>query len=633
MEWLVIVTLLLLAPTSGPIPSVGSVVADRDWQADLGLDPDADLGPGARGVVCVVFLRAGCPVAELAVEPLGDLAIRFESSGVRLVGVLTGSAAPAERDQFVREHAIKFPVVLDRGRLAARFGATRTPEAVVVDDRGQIRYRGRIDDQYAVGSRRAAAREHPLADALEDLLAGRAVRRSETGAVGCLIEHPLEPHSSDPAPDYRAVASIFAQRCVRCHRPGQVGPFALTTYREVSRRAPAIAEAVTDGRMPPWHADPRFGKFANDARLTAAEQSRILAWIESGCPEGLPAVAPPLATLVEASSAWQIPAPDLVVTPARSFIVPAQGVVEYQYFEVDPDFRTDRWIQAAEIRPGNRRVVHHATVFLRAPGTGDLSITAQGELGSFCLVAMTPGSPPLALPPGMAKLIPSRWRLVFVVHYAPIGSVQEDRTSLGLRFADPATVRQEVATNLLVDPELTIPPGAADHWVERSRRFDQDVLLLNLFPHMHYRGKSFRFEAIWPDGRIETLLNVPRFDMAWQHRYDLAEPRFLPAGTTLRAVARYDNSAANPANPDPTATVHAGPQSTDEMFNGYYDFVRADQDRSRPPGWSQNMGDQVPGPLALLIGTGAALRLLAIRRRRGGSRPFQDHKASADRAA
>ena len=589
------------------VPPVGSVVADLELVA------------GGSGPVCVVLLRDGCPVAELSVGAIRDLASRLRPRGVEFVGVLTGTDDPAERERFAREHELGFPLVLDRGRIVGQLGATRTPEAVVLDGCGKIRYRGRIDDQYDVGSRRESARDQPLADALEDLLAGRAVRRPEVAAVGCRIERPVENPAPDltQPPDYRAVAPILARRCVGCHRPGEVGPFPLTTYRAVSRRAPAIAEAVEERRMPPWHADPRFGRFANDASLTVAERSQIVAWIGAGCPEGAPGDPPP-ATVADPPSDWRIPAPDLVVAPARSFTVPARGVVEYQCFEVDPGFTTDRWVQAAEIRPGNRRVVHHATVFLQAPGTREAATSAQGELGSFCLVAMTPGSPPLTLPTGLAKLVPAGWRFVFVVHYEPVGSVQEDRTRLALRFADPATVRREVATNLLVDPDLTIPPGDADHRSERSRRFDQDVLLLNLFPHMHSRGKSFRFEAIWPDGRIETLLNVPRFDTAWQHRYDLAEPRFLPAGTTLRAVARYDNSAANPANPDPTATVHAGPRSTDEMFNGYYDFVLADQDRTRPSDWSALLGARGARSLAVVVGVGSALGLIVFRRR--GSR-------------
>jgi hypothetical protein len=188
----------------------------------------------------------------------------------------------------------------------------------------------------------------------------------------------------------------------------------------------------------------------------------------------------------------------------------------------------------------------------------------------------------------MAKRVPAGWRLVFVVHYTTIGTVQTDRTSLGLRFADPSQVKREVATRLMVDFDLCIPPQAADHRVEHTATLDQDMLLLAMFPHMHLRGKSFRYQATYPDGRSETLLNVPRWDFNWQNRYELATPKLLPAGTVLHCVAHYDNSTANAANPDPNITVRTGPRSEDEMFNGYYDLARADAEYpalQRPSSW------------------------------------------------
>jgi hypothetical protein len=300
---------------------------------------------------------------------------------------------------------------------------------------------------------------------------------------------------------------------------------------------------------------------------------------------------------------------------SRPFTVPAQGVIDYQTFEVDPGFREDRWIRGAEIRPGNRKVVHHCNVFLKAPGSGN-DLDTQGELGSYCLAATTPGSPPMMLPDGMAKRVPAGWRLVFVVHYTPIGTVQTDRTSLGLLFADLKAVRKEVATNLMYDPDLRIPPHAAGHRVERSRRFDEDILLLSMFPHMHLRGKSFRYEAVYPDGRVEVLLDVPRYDFHWQNRYELAEPKRLPAGTTLLCIAHYDNSGDNPSNPDPGAIVLAGKQSWEEMFNGYYDITLADQDLTRPSGRGNAFLRTVWkgwGPALPLAGAACAMSWLLLR--------------------
>jgi hypothetical protein len=410
---------------------------------------------------------------------------------------------------------------------------------------------------------------------------------------------------------------------VACHSKGQIAPFGLTTYRQASGWAGAIAEAVEERRMPPWHADPAYGTFANDAHLSDREIRVLADWARGGCAEGEP-VDPPAST--GPSGGWSIPGPDLVVAMPRPFRVPAGGIVDYQEFEVDPGFREDRWIVAAEIRPGNRAVVHHCNVFLKPPGASEPEST-PGALGSICLAAAAPGTPPLTLPPGMAKRVPAGWRLVFVVHYQPIGTEQTDRTRLGLTFAPPSAVRREVATRLLYDPDLRIPPRSPDHRVEHDWRAPADLLLLALFPHMHLRGKSFRYEAAYPDGTTETLLSVPRFDFHWQHRYVLATPKPIPAGTTLRCIAHYDNSAGNPANPDPDATVRTGKQSTDEMFNGYFDVALADRDLTPPTpgGISPRPAPRPLVPLSacglILAACGLALHLDRVGRARRGPTP------------
>ena len=221
-------------------------------------------------------------------------------------------------------------------------------------------------------------------------------------------------------------------------------------------------------------------------------------------------------------------------------------------------------------------MVHHCTVFLKPPGVAEPR--EQGKLGSHNLAVAGPGTLPLLLPDGMAKRIPAGWKPLFVMHYTPVGIPQTDRSSIGLVFAEPHTVRKEVATHLISDEELRIPPRAADYHVEKSWTAPADILIMALFPHMHLRGKSFRYEAIYPDASTEVLLNVPRYDFGWQPRYVLAEPKRLPAGTRIRVSAVYDNSADNPNNPDPNAEVLAGQQTWDEMFNGYFEWCLADED-------------------------------------------------------
>lgn len=376
----------------------------------------------------------------------------------------------------------------------------------------------------------------------------------------------------------RDVAPILQRRCQVCHRPGQVAPFALLTYHDARHWAATMREVVVQGRMPPWSANPKHGTFANDPSLSAAEKRTLLRWIDTGCREGDRRDLPAAATFPDG---WTIPGPDLVVEMPNEFTVPATGVIEYQYVLVDPGFRTDRWVRAAEVRSSNPAVVHHCNVFLKAPGNDDpMELHQPGKLGSVCLTMGAQGTPPTVYPEGMAKRIPAGWRIVFVMHYQAVGSVQKDRTRLGLTFADSKTVKKEVATQLMYEPELRIPPRARNFRVSQTWGVCEDVLLLAFFPHAHLRGQSFRYDLIHPGGEEEILLDVPRFDFAWQHRYVLAQPRRVERGSQLRCTAIYDNSADNPANPDPDAEVRAGLQSWDEMFNGYFDVALAEEDRT-----------------------------------------------------
>jgi peroxiredoxin len=569
-----------------------------------------------RKLIVVVFLGVDCPLANRYGPRLAELSRTYENRGVAFVGIHANAhESLTALARYGREHRLPFPLLRDvNNTLADRFGARRTPEAFILDFDRAIRYRGRIDDQNEVGLERPAARRHDLVEALEELLAGKPVSQPVTAAVGCLITH-AGPPGQGTVTYTRDIAPLLQKRCQECHRPGQIAPFALTSYQEAAGWAAMIREVVEQGRMPPWHASAGHGRFKNDPSLTEAEKKQLFAWLDANCPEGDPADLPPPLRFAEG---WNIPQPDLVLTIPRPFTVPAEGTIAYQYFEVDPGFKEDRWIQAAEVRPGNRAVVHHVNVFLKPPGADGPA--EQGELGSFVLTAMALGTPPMVLPPGQAKRVPAGWHILFVVHYVAVGSEQIDQTALGLKFADAGSVRQEVATKVMLEADLCIPPHAANFPVSQTWQINEDVLLLAFFPHMHLRGKSFRYELLHPGGAVEVLLDVPRYDFHWQHRYVLAEPRRLPAGSRLRCTAVYDNSAGNPANPDPSATVRTGPQSWDEMFNGYFDVALADQDLTRPVPWPATLWGAVrfvfrPGICSLVVLLGG---LYLVRRRASG---------------
>ncbi|MDX1948641.1 MAG: thiol-disulfide isomerase [Pirellulaceae bacterium] len=515
----------------------------------------------------VVVLGVQCPLAGLYAERLNELAERYPAVRFRAV-----DPCPQDRPEQIAAFArrLSFPLVRDEAGEARRLGATRSPEVFLLVG-GKIAYSGRIDDQYAPGTNRAAPTRRDLEEAIREVLAGKGVSIPHATATGCKLKLAAGQPSADPSVTFAEVAPILHRRCAACHRPGQIGPFSLVTYRDTVGWTPMMREVIENGRMPPWHADPKHGTFANDRSLTSAEKQTLLAWIDAGAPRGN--AEPPPPTFAEG---WRIRA-DRVLTMPRPFAVPAEGVLDYQEFELDPGFAGDTWIQAVEIRPGSPAVVHHINVYLRPPG-GERDTVYLNNVGDHYLAMTVPGNTVTDWPPGVAKVVPAGWKIVLSVHYQPNGTPQQDQSSLALALADPRTVRQQAATRLILDDELRIPPREQTT-VRHEWTTEDDFTLLALYPHMHLRGKSMLFEAIDASGRVEILLDVPRYDFAWQHRYVLAVPKPLPRGTTLRCTAVYDNTAANPNNPDPSATVRAGRQSTDEMFQAGFEVVRTAENR------------------------------------------------------
>ena len=359
------------------------------------------------------------------------------------------------------------------------------------------------------------------------------------------------------------VAVILRDKCQSCHRPGQVAPFALLTYDQACRWRTGIQEVVRNRRMPPWHADPRYGSFANDRALSARERATLIAWVDQGTPLGDPEKIPEPRAFPDG---WTIGEPDVVFTMPEPFEVPADGVLSYQKFRVATNFTRDVKVQALEARPGDRRVVHHICVFLDGKTANESGRAERPEL-----VCYAPGDMPSVFPSGSAKTIPAGSTLVIEVHYTPIGTPRADQSSVGLILARGPVSRRAV-TKGIAGKRLWIPPGVRDHEVRSSFTFPFDARLLSLSPHMHLRGEDFRFTATYPDGRVEVLLSVPAFDFAWQSVYRLAEPKRMPRGTRIDCLAHFDNSAANPNNPDPTAAVVWGDQTWDEMMIGYIDY-------------------------------------------------------------
>ncbi|QDT67781.1 Putative peroxiredoxin bcp [Planctomycetes bacterium MalM25] len=515
--------------------------------------------------VVVVFLGVECPLAKLYGPRLAGLADEYADRGVVVLGVNANRQdTPTELIAYARRHGVEFPLLKDNDAAAVdRFGATRTPEAFVLDKQRAVRYRGRIDDQYDVGAIRDQPSVRFVRDALDAVLAGEAVAVEETRAVGCFIGRPKEPDPDATVTYSEHVAPVLEKHCVECHREGEIAPFVLRGYDEVAGWADTIAEVVRDQRMPPWHADPQHGHFENERLMSAEDKQVLYDWAEAGAPEGDPAELPAERTFTEG---WRLPRePDQVIAMrGEPYRVPAQGVIEYQYFAVDPGFTEDKWVQAADIVPGDRSVVHHVIVFVSPP-------LERAQRGLGWLTAFVPGQSSMVLPEGQARLVPAGSKLVFQMHYTPTGREAEDLTKMALCYADPETVTEEVVTLEALNAKFEIPPGDPNYEVSARRdRFPAGASLVGMAPHMHFRGKSFRITGEWPDGRREVLLDVPRYDFNWQTNYRLAEPISLPMGFRVDCEASFDNSEGNPFNPDPTAAVRWGDQSFEEMMIGFF---------------------------------------------------------------
>jgi peroxiredoxin len=519
---------------------------------------------GDKRAVVVAFLGTECPMANLYGDRLQEMAERYADQGVQFVGIDSNRQDLLEKiAHYAQTHKISFPLLKDPGnRVADQFGAQRTPQVFLLDGERSIRYSGRIDDRFGVGFARGEAKHEYLATAIDEVLAGKAVAEPMTAAIGCYIGRIERDAPHGELTYTKHVAPILDAHCVKCHRSGEVAPFSLTSYDDVVGWGETIVEVTQNGRMPPWHANPKYGHFANDARLSDADRELIKRWVDNGMPEGDSADLPEPSKFV---AGWQIDKPDLIYEMPVEYKVPADGIVSYQYFELKERPKEDLWIRAAEMRPGNSAVVHHLILFYVRPdqknGHGEEALS-QG------IATFAPGMPAMNLPEGWALRVPADSRLIFQAHYTPNGSPQTDRSRVGLVLADPQSVTHQLSRVSGENHDFEIPPGDNNYRAETTERVGEDMLLYALTPHMHFRGKSFRFTAHYPDGTEEILLDVPRYDFNWQNSYRLAEPRLLPAKTEVQMEAHYDNSADNLSNPDPAKSVRWGDQTFEEMMIG-----------------------------------------------------------------
>ncbi len=521
---------------------------------------------GVQGwVVC--FLGTECPMARQYAPMLARKQQDWGDKGIRLIGVSSNAQDTIEDwKEFVADTGITFPIGKDYdNRVADQVGAKRTPEVFFLDRDLNVIYNGAIDDQFEPGIVKAKANRHFLDEAIEQWLAKEPISTPRTEATGCLIGRVKQAQGLATVTYARDVAPILQRHCVECHREGEIGPFALDNYDSAQGWAEMSIEVIDNGRMPPWHADPHVGSFQNERLMPEADKAILRQWLAEGAVFGSADELPPPAQF---TTGWRLPRePDQIIAMRETpFEVPADGVVEYQYFVVDPKFDRDRWVTAAEVIPGDRRVVHHSIVFVRPPDGAAIR-------GIGWLAAYVPGQSPPEYVPHRGRLVPAGSKLVFQQHYTPTGSAAQDLTQIGLVFGDESEIEEELVTLVGIDQEFEIPPYAAEYQVRGDIGWKPSQgQLLNVAPHMHYRGKSFELFRS-RQGAVEPLLKVPHYDFNWQHSYRFTEPIALSEIEGLPFTMTYDNSIENPFNPDPSQVVTWGDQTWEEMAVAFFDVA------------------------------------------------------------
>lgn len=554
---------------------VGRLMPDLNLKDAAGLDQKLSARMAGREGVLMAFFGATCPISGKLGPELARLEKTCAEQKVQVLLVCPVAAETAdEMQEFVTAHGLQSPVIHDRDQtITTTLAATTSTEVFLLDAKRTLVYRGAINDQYGLGYAKDKPTKTYLRDALTAMLRHTQPVIAATTAPGCALDLPTERDAAGKAQTavtyHHQIERILQANCVECHREGGVGPFALTRYEDVIEHAGMIRKQVDRGVMPPWFAAPpadgEHSQWLNDRSLSKQDKADLIAWLGGDRAKGDLADAPVALTFPDE---WTIGEPDAVVPLPKAIAIKAEGTMPYQFVTATTDFKEDRWVQGYEIIPTDRSVVHHVIVQVHPKGA-KLRDRDEGTEGYWA--AYVPGNSAHVWPEGFAKKLPAGATVSFQIHYTPNGKATSDQLKMGLVFAKEEP-RYIVHTAAVPNPRLNIPPGAANHVEVAERTIPTDMNVTAYMAHMHVRGKAFKFEITAPDGRQETLLDIPRYDFNWQLRYDCAQPKFLPRGTKVKITAVYDNSDGNPANPDAAKNVRWGQQTFDEMMIGYFEY-------------------------------------------------------------
>ncbi|MFO0876564.1 MAG: redoxin domain-containing protein [Gemmataceae bacterium] len=544
---------------------------------------------GKKAVV-VAFLSFECPVSNSYCTTLAELARSYSAKDVAFVAINSSEdLTPAELARQAQDYRLPFPILKDdRFRVADLFKAKIVPEVFVLDAGHVLRYRGRIDNAYSARLKlNPRITEHNLKQAIEDVLAGKDVRNPATVAIGCHIVREREIKATGKVTYHRDVLPILQNQCQQCHRPGEVGPFSLMTYKQAVNWAHDIKDYTKSRKMPPWKAI-AGGPFHNERRLTDQEIATLAAWVDGGTPEGNPADAPAGRTFTDG---WQLGKPDLILTMPEEMTLGPSGKDVFRCVVLPTGLTEDKHVIAVEVRPGNNRILHHTLNFFDTTGQArDLEKKEQARKKSSDEIDRGPGYPvgmgvgftPASgkfggvggwapgqrarfLPQGYGYPLPKGSDLVVQLHYHRNGKVEKDRTSIGLYFGKKPGIKP-YRSAVIPGRFLVIPPGTEKFTVTGGIEALEDGELHSVMHHMHMLGRTARITMIPPGGQPTVLLHIDDWDYNWQESYFLKQPIAFKAGTRFRVEATYDNSASNPNNPfNPPTWVRFGDQTDNEM--------------------------------------------------------------------
>jgi thiol-disulfide isomerase/thioredoxin len=542
-----------------------------------------------KSATVLVFMGTDCPISRRYQPEIAAFQRSYGNRGVQVALVYSNAGTKkTEALEQVQNGPMKgLPVLLDSGqKIADTVGATMTPEAVVLDTTGTLRYRGRINDLFvARGSQKTVgATTHDLRDAVDAVLAGKPVKQATVAAIGCAIERDkTTPPGAITYAD--TIAPILNRNCVSCHRSGEIGPMPLTNYEQAARYATNIASVTQSNLMPPWKPVAGHGDFADERRLTAEQVAAIKQWAENGAPEGDSSKTPPPPQF---ASDWTLGKPDLVLKMPEAWHVPASGADNYRCFVLPTGLTEDKEVVGVEYRAGNKSVVHHVIGYIDVagagrekdatdPGPGYTAFGGPGFMPYGEVGGWAPGNLPKFLPEGVGRKLPAGSDIIIQVHYHANGQPEQDITQVGLYFAKKPVTKPFRIIPVAV-PRLDIQPGDASYTVSQTYPVPLDATIHQVTPHMHLLGKKIEMTATLPDGKVIPLIKIDDWDFKWQDSYVYKEPIHLPKGSKVTLTATYDNSTANPRNPsNPPKPVTWGEATTDEMCIGFLGFTAVNE--------------------------------------------------------